>query len=103
MSKQKKHHCPALVCSKHPSTHFEVHTLGFSTVDAAGGAKSRPNKSKESSCLSWGSSLRRAWLGIQMAWSSQIGHSHLKYKVVPPSYKLVYKPHEYYRYITYKP
>jgi hypothetical protein len=26
-----------------------------------------------------------------------------QYKVVPPSYKLVYKPHEYYRYITYKP
>ena len=25
------------------------------------------------------------------------------YKVVPPSYKLVYKPHEYYSYITYKP
>ena len=24
------------------------------------------------------------------------------YKVVPPSYKLVYKPHEYYRYITNK-
>ena len=25
------------------------------------------------------------------------------YRVVPPSYKLVYKPHEYYSYICHKP
>ena len=30
-------------------------------------------------------------------------HRPSHYKVVPPKrYKLVYKPHEYYRYITYK-
>ena len=30
-------------------------------------------------------------------------HGDFTYRMVPPSYKLVYKPHEYYSYICHKP
>jgi len=48
-----------------------------------------------------GRELRIEWDPVAQSSVIQLS-GNLAYKVVPPRYKLVYNPHEYYRYITYK-
>ena len=39
----------------------------------------------------------------KLSYKWAIFNSYICHKVVPPSYKLVYKPHENYSYICHKP